>query len=307
MKNILKVMILFMMGTASVMAMANQNDDVVKTLSIESDVEALQYCQLNPNTYIALLYPSVQWNFDRVKKVLSQYATVVYEKNIVLTNRGPFNILHVAYSQEPWIGRFSNAFKGLRVSRQKRFPNFSSSKFYKVRVLLFESDSLKKVLTCKKEIRARFAKRVRETIHINDTHPETITMAQTVFHHKSLNFLNNSKLKDFKKFDQLLEEFKKIIVDSGATLENFCIVGSGVNAAWGLQDCNDLCFIHQQEGWDARQSYAEGAIYCVNELESYHYRKMRDEIIYNPDKHFYYRNVKFAVDSGPSQLRAIIR
>ena len=272
-------------------------DEVLaEPLRIHDDAQALQYCQLNPNTYVALLYPCVSWDFAKVKSIFAKYGALLYEKKLVLTDNGPFNILRVSYAQEPWIGGFYNDFKGIKFCRSKRYPHFAHHKLYKVIALLFECESLQKVLTCKKEIRGLIKKSPPYPIHINDTHSETIDLAQVVFHDGSITFLNGSKRAQFKRFDQLLAEYKKILSDSGANVEDFCIVGSAVQAAWGLRECSDLFFIHLGHDHFEKQSHAKGVMRSLNLTPFYRDSKKRDEIIHNPAKHFYHQNVKFAIE-----------
>lgn len=263
-------------------------------LKIESDEQALQYCQLNSNTYIALLYPCKTWDAAWTKSIFDKYGSILYQKKITLVDNGPINILHIAYDGEPWIGGFHDGFHVLKSSLRRRFPGITPDRFYEVGVLLVECTSLKKVIACKKEIRRNLSKGHRHPIHINDTHQETITMAQAVFHSKSIDFLNSSRRMNFTRFDQLLTKYKKMIAESGAASEKFCIVGSAVHAAMGLQDCKDLCFIHQGDDRLLKKLRLDSATSNVSQTPRYRDSTMRDEIIYNPANHFYYKNVKFA-------------
>jgi len=70
--------------------------------------------------------------------------------------------------------------------------------------------------------------------------------------------------------------------------EDFCIDGSSVLAVYGIRDARDLDFLSHQE----RIDFGIDQVNCHNE-ELPHYPVIRDEIIYNPAYHFYYRGCKF--------------
>ena len=67
------------------------------------------------------------------------------------------------------------------------------------------------------------------------------------------------------------------------------MVSSAVMAAYGLRDCRDLDFLSHAEPAPATPHPGLG---CHNK-EIDHYGVHRDEIIYNPQHHFYHRGLKF--------------
>ena len=59
-------------------------------------------------------------------------------------------------------------------------------------------------------------------------------------------------------------------------------------SAYGLRDCRDLDFLH------LRDINNLGLMIECHNAESHHYRVPKNEIIYNPQNHFYFHGVKFA-------------
>lgn len=158
------------------------------------DAQALSYCADNKNTHIAVLYPAVSWDFEKVRIIFAKYGTLQYAKTMELQGHGPFNILYAAYGHERWIGCIHDNFRGLQVALNKRFLAYTADKLYQIVVLLFQSENLKNVDICKEEIRRLFGNAPRYPIHINDTHLETMILAKAVFQPDAARLINEPQI-----------------------------------------------------------------------------------------------------------------
>jgi hypothetical protein len=109
-----------------------------------------------------------------------------------------------------------------------------------------------------------------------------------IFNSNSICFINKQDLrKSTPRFDELLSEY-----DSLPAHDERCIDSGGVLAAYGLRDTGgDLDYLYRADGIHQRES--PGRI--SNHLsQSQFFTESIDEIITNPQKHFYYLGHKFA-------------
>lgn len=252
------------------------------------DAMALEYCTLKKNTYIVAIMPAALGLDREIESILNTYGTIVYEKKVMLNQRGALNFVLHAYRRDPWIGTWSNNFADARYKTNCSFPQDHRKK-NPMRVFLIESESLEQVKACKKKIRALFGIN-NYSVHINDTHEETIDLARTLFVDNSIHCLNNAKLKNFEKFHSYLARYKKWLTDNNVDPDCFCVDGSAIMSAYGLRDCRDLDFLHH--GYDNLSTNDR----CLGDhnTQMHHHTKTKDEIIFNPENHFWYQGVKFA-------------
>jgi len=249
------------------------------------DDMALTYCTLKKNTYIAMVMPVAIGKDSEIKEIFDQYGMIVYQKKVFLNWNGAINLVCQAYKGEPWLGNFDNSFAGAQHKARCCFPQDHRTN-NPLRVFLFECSSLEKVRKCKEKIRELFSVE-NHSIHVNDTHEQAIIAAQSFFVQNSIHFLNHAKPREFKNFLKFLEEYKNWIHENNIDPEDLCIESGAVLSAYGIRDCGDIDFLHN--GY-------ENILPTGPNLESHnkhHSIKNRDNIIYNPENHFWYEGVKF--------------
>ncbi|MBT6029820.1 MAG: hypothetical protein HOH13_05905 [Crocinitomicaceae bacterium] len=244
------------------------------------DAMALQYCKLKSNTYVINLFPDALKNEAEVYKILSKYGTIVYEKNATLFKNGPLNLIRMLY-EEPFEGWNNNFAK-----EKSEHCFFGKHKKHRMRFILFECDSLEKTTKCKSEIRAFF--KSYDVIHINDTHEESILSAQTAFNNNSLHFINHASPKHFKNFTDLFGRFKQWIAREGYSLDYFCIDTSAVLSVYGIRECADLDYLHSGSPIDSGIVGIDD-----HDCELRYHASSKDDIVFNPENHFYFKGVKF--------------
>ena len=249
------------------------------------DAMALQYVDLKKDTFIALLFPCAVGKEDEVRAILNEHGVVVYEKQVTFTRLGAFNLINLIYEGEPWLGDWNNNFLGSRGKTRSCFPSGDNT----IRVFLYESHDLNRVKEAKKKIRQLF-NLGNHSIHINDTYEETQKIAQALFVANSIHFMNDADHQDFKRFNIMIKYYKQWLEDSGYDQDCFCIDGSAVLAAYGLRDCNDLDFLHH--GYDGVATPSKYISSHNHELR--YYTVGKDDIIFNPENHFYYQGLKLA-------------
>jgi hypothetical protein len=95
---------------------------------------------------------------------------------------------------------------------------------------------------------------------------------------------------DYRKFDGLLNSFKKYIEDNNLDIDEYAVTASSILSIYGLREGKDLDYIHTKlapliklsDDIQSHNSYGIGR-----------YELNYDEIIHNPANHFYSRGVKF--------------
>jgi hypothetical protein len=249
-----------------------------------ADAMALEYCTLKSNTYVATIFPSAVGKDEQIKRIIQEHSEIIYEKSVHLLNEGPINLIKQIYGNEDWLGNWSDNFIGARAKAAECFRYNGLA-----RVFVIESDNLGKVIEAKAKIRNLF-NIGKHSVHINDMHEETIRIAQMMLNDNSIHFLNYARPKNYGKFYQLLENYQGWLTEKNLDQECFCIDSSAVMAAYGIRKPGDLDFLYH--GSDQIISGLPD-IESNNDKQLYHAKPV-DDIIYNPENHFYYNGLKFA-------------
>lgn len=244
------------------------------------DSMALEYAKLKANTNMILVWPRAVGHDQELLDILNRNGKIVYEKKIDLHLDGIINLMTNVYKDEPWLGSYKNNFDGARTKGQMCFREHSN-----LRVFLFESES--DLVLMKDQIRDVF-KLEKHALHINDTHDETIEIAELLFNDNSIHHLKSSKLKELSRFNEYYSQYTDWIKDSSFEKDEFAIIG-GVLAAYGVQQSSDIDYISSNK--DVPNNINNEIEREQSKLE--HINIKPSEIIYNPRNHFFFRNQKF--------------
>ena len=247
------------------------------------DASALQLCRMNKNLFVVSLFPAAIGNDSAVEKILNDNGKIAYKKIVKLNSNGAFNLMKQMYYGEEWAGGWNNNFAGFRDKARLCFTNDGP-----VRVYLVEFDNVDLAQNIKMQIRDIY-KIQNHSIHINDTHEETMRLARVLFNDNSIHFMNNSRLAHYPNFIQQINHFKNWISQNNLDIEDYCVTASSVLSMYGLRQGNDLDYLHNGEEVKGHQM-----VHSHNEYGESRYHIHRDDIIYNPENHFYYDDIKFA-------------
>ena len=159
--------------------------------------------------------------------------------------------------------------------------------------------------------------------HVNDEHWETIEMSKVFFNKNTLNYFNNFKNNTLPLFDNKLNSFITFLKSNNIDLDNILIYNSSVLAPFGLREPSDIDFIqgginliHQNKlpnDIDIQNKYFKrGFMILENENKStymednpsfminepidslmFKWKLSLDDIIYNPNNYYLYKNIKF--------------
>jgi GR25 family glycosyltransferase involved in LPS biosynthesis len=251
------------------------------------DHMAFEYANLKKNTRIVSLFPIGYILRDQAKKILSKYGIIVHYKDLWLSDSGCLEYIRLAYNGEWWTGSYLDNFKHSRAKAELCFPK-SLRLVNPVRVYLYECDSEFESRKAKEEIRA-LCNYGNESIHINDTHAQTKIIAATVFNENSIQFINTKRPNIYPHFDENLEKLKTFIEINNLDSELLCVDTGAVLGAYGLRECQDIDIIHKIE---LPKTYGSYEIDSHNS-HLHHHTKSLDELLFNPNYHFYYQGIKF--------------
>lgn len=276
----------------------NYSFEFFKTLGLDSkylDAMALQYCELKKNSHLILIFPKIIQYEKQIEEIIKRYVNIVHKKNVLLTPNGAFNLVMTMYDGEPWIGNLENNYQGARNKTIACFPEQDSLQ-NPILVFLIEGDNLDLVKKCKKEIRELFGN-YHHCIHATDTHKEALVLARSLFNSNSIHCLNYRKDQFFQNFETYINNYREALNQK----ENdwFCIDGGAVLSAYGLRDCNDFDVLHFESNINELNS---PSIESHNAYLPFHAYSL-DDILFDPELHFFYRGVKFCTLSVVKQMK----
>jgi FkbM family methyltransferase len=243
---------------------------------------ALEYCRLSPDIKVAVLFPVAQQYREKVMSLLGS-DMIAYEKTVTVTHSGRANFIRLLYAGERWVGDGQRETRGIRDHVENRFEDGRP-----VTLLFFEHDDPKQLRQIKEEIR-ELAGLGNYSIHISDSSEETRRVAEVVFNEGGMHWLNHSRAGTTREFDRCFCEYRERLPADPLVREKFCVDGSGVLAAYGIRDVNDLDYLCLP---GVALEPGQEDISCHNE-ESRYYNAPIEDIITDPGLHFTYEGLKF--------------
>ena len=225
---------------------------------------ALEYAKLKSNTHVVCLFPIAHTRMDEVMNIIEKHSNIFYTSSEGLNVTGQLGLIKEIYLSEGWASE-----KGIMKKCKQCFRGMANVTF-----VLIDAKNLEIVKEMKKEIRALF-KVGNHSVHINDSHADTIRIAKTVFNRNSINFLNNRKNVSFPNYKKLMAVMKPN--------DNEVITGSTVLSLYGLRDCKDIDKIY----------YNNPPVDSHNQYVGTLYKLTLDTIFNNPLYHLYHNGFKY--------------
>ena len=247
------------------------------------DSIALEYCKIKPNTFIATIFPSAEGESEEAERIIASKADIFYKKSLRLNSTGALNLMRQMYNGEPWGGTPDNGYVGLKEKARLCFQKNEDVNVYVITVA-----DPKDTITIKEEVRKVFGIG-NHSIHINDTWEETFRLSRCFFNDKSIQMMNVMKPNYYPPFEKLSSFIYLSLLQNGLDPDNYCITASSVLSRLGLREGKDLDYLHRGPKLEGHPS-----IDSHNEYSKGRYAKTIDDIIYNPENHFYFNGLKYA-------------
>lgn len=246
---------------------------------------AIEYAKLLKDTYVVTLFPAAKGDFKSAIDVINKYGNLIYYRKIDLKGYGPLNLMRELYVGEAWAGGPHDNYHGFRMKEGLCYTTDAPTYVFLAQFPTFDTTR-----GVKNDIRNRHGVG-NHSVHVNDTHEQTMRLARILFNDNSIQHLNKTKPFHFPKFEGAVSRFKKFLEDNNLDIDEYCIAGSSSLTAFGLREGEDLDYIHLNPTLIKDE---KDMIHSHNEYGKDLYQPNYDEIIMNPDFHFYSMGVKFA-------------
>lgn len=210
---------------------------------------------------------------------------IIYEHEIINYNENfKKNFIELLYFNENW------CITGGAIHKSQ--PCFKDNG--KLKILFIEKQELDKLKILKEEIRNFYNN--RHSIHIPDTQEENNNLLQ-LLNVNTIDYYNKIptlyiKYINFNKYLKALIQFCK---DKNIDSDYICVEGSSVLSTYGIRDCGDMDILIDKKYIDIFKNsiFDNHNKYTIKGEENYFCPKHFDDIIHNPDNHYFYQNIKF--------------
>jgi len=258
------------------------------------DFLALEYAKLKPSTKVITLHPVRDPSKEEaITNLVYSTVPVVYDSIIPLGKIGFTRFMSQLYLGESWLSTPQDPLAGAKIKADLCWGSTP------VRVMLIDEANLKIVNSLKSDIRSIY-NIDKSSVHINDTHEETLRLARIVYNPNSVHFLNKGNPDFSEKLNIELDNYKRTIEGNNLNSDLFCITGSAVMSLFGLRECADLDYLH----YDPNHVIQGSSYINSHEKELSKYPMHKDDILFNPNNHFYWNNIKFASLSAVTEMKA---
>ena len=262
----------------------NKKDFVKEGLDMKyCDSIALEYCKIKPNTFIATIFPSAEGDIEEAERIIADKADIFYKKSLKLNPNGALNLMRQMYNGEPWGGTLDNGYAGLKEKARLCFQKDGDVNVYVITVV-----DPKDTAVIKEEVRKVFDIG-NHSIHINDTWEETFRLSRAFFNNNSIDMMNVMKPNYYEPYDNLSYSLFRNLIRNRIDPDDYCVTASSVLSVLGLREGKDLDYLHRGPTLEGHPS-----IDSHNEYSKGRYTKTIDDIIYNPENHFYFNGLKYA-------------
>lgn len=248
---------------------------------IYADTMALEYIKHNKNVRCMVVYPIVYKmnKINEIFKIIQQYGLVYYTKVVNLNNNGINNLIKEAYRGEAWIGGLFPT-NNHSASKVKFCTNNAPTIYISICM-----NNLSKCIELKEKCRALF-NLGKHSLHMSDYTIDTYRISCCLLNKNSIHFLNYGTNNITSQTQQLLANYFKEV---GQNNEDFCLTSSLIMEMYGLRQAKDIDYLHKH---DKIINLKNVGIHNGKWLTYYNIHK--DDIIYNPQYHFYINGFKFA-------------
>ena len=246
-----------------------------------ADRMALEYIKVNPNLRSMIVYPTGYKDnkLKEIKEIIKEYGYLYYEKEIMLSKKGINNLIKELYRGEKWIGGMFPKGWSPGGKAQVCVDNKPTT------IFLIVMNDLNKLIELKSKCRKLY-NIGKHSLHISDYMEDTWRIGTSTLNVNSVHFLNNGT-NDISEKNKLLliNYFNKI----GKNNEDVCLTSSILMEMYGLRMAKDIDYLHKN---NIELQLKDVGLHS-GKWENY-YHKNKDEIIYNPENHFYFNGFKCA-------------
>lgn len=236
-----------------------------------------EYIKLDKSCRVAVLFPYVKEASPRSFKVINERVKVIHYKDLYLSDKGKKNLIALLYGHENWWDD----------CHFQRFIDLRFRANEPVRLVYIRPAVGQDLRQVKESVRDLYGAE-NGAIHINDTHDESVWIADASLNPNGLHHLNFSTPPSPHFFDKI-ESYKKSLNAKPHLADKVCIDSSAVMDLYGLRAARDIDYISAVNELIVPDSDEIG---CHN-TEYQDFLFPVDEMIVNPNHYFSYKGIKF--------------
>ena len=259
------------------------------------DTMALEYVRLNKNMFPIVLYPKSQnylnkENREKLDKTIEKYGYIYYKKKVKLSEKGMINLIKEMYRGEEWLG----GNYPIDYHTKEKVNNVYDSNPIELIIVNISDINLLKEL--KEKCREIFPLE-KNSLHVPDTYKDSFRICSSLLNENSISYLNKVYSSLYFKSDRIMQlnnYFSKLRKDN----VDYCITSSIILEMYGLREAKDIDYLHCK---DKNINLPLFGVHKGKWLDYYHVSK--DEIIYNPEYHFYFNGFKFVTLEVIKQMK----
>lgn len=241
------------------------------------DTVALKYIEYANNCFLAIIWPAAVGHEKATEDLMGG---IIYKKEIKLNYLGAHNLLSEAYQDEPWLGSAKNNYPGIKHKLTKCFSSFG-----KIKIYIFQRESLNETLALKESVRKLF-NIGKHALHITDTDEETLRISRLLLNENGRHFLNNAQPNKYQNTLDKISLFTNELNNDQLSISDYALTSDMVMAAYGLRKSLGISYLTV-----AQKIVNKTMGYNEKELSSYTVNE--ENIVRNQDYHFWFRKVKF--------------
>jgi hypothetical protein len=161
----------------------------------------------------------------------------------------------------------------------------------KLNIYFIEKQDLNILIDLKDKIR-KYYNKGKDCIHIPDTQ-EKCNYLLDLLNYNTLSFMDKapSLYIKFPNFNKLFTKLKIFCKENNIDTKKICITSSSVLSVYGIRDCGNIYLFIDKKYVEIFKNtpFDNHNKYTMDKLYSKHF----EDIIYNPDNHFYFQTIKF--------------
>ena len=254
----------------------HKKGDCMNLDRLYSDRMALEFIKLDKNMRLMITYPNINNNWDNLENIINKYGYLYYKKTVKLNDNGINNLIKELYRNEKWIGGL------LAESSLGKYNVCKGSN--PINLYLIHIYDLDKLIELKNKCRELY-NLGKHSLHMSDYTEDTFRIASSLLNENSIDFLNNGTNNLSEKTKNTLENYFDKLQNNN---DDYCITSSVIMEMYGLRNAKDIDYLHKNDN-----------ILNMENIENHngiwlsYYTKTKDDIIYNPENHFYFNGFKF--------------
>ena len=195
------------------------------------------------------------------------------------------NFIELLYIQENW------AKKNSKTKASACFLNEGDQ--LQLKILFIKQYSNEKLKEIKNRIR-EYYNIGNHSVHTPDTQIENQRLSR-LFNENTISFLKYTPtlFNNFNSFEKCFKNLKSFCQNNKIDTRRICVTSSAVLSVYCLRDCRDIDLLVDKEYMDIFKGSPFGIHNSYANLG--HYETTSDDIIYNPQNHFYFDEIKFCI------------